>query len=87
MSEYHVTLYVSQDCEDCDKAKRLLRDKGISFEEKNIQDPGARGELKYKTGRAQCPSIDVDGRFFCGLGKIERAEKIITKHVHDISMS
>lgn len=66
MADYHVILYVSPDCEDCQKARRFLENEGINYEEKSIQDPGARGELRHKTGRTDCPAIDVDGHIVVG---------------------
>ena len=66
MGDYHVVLYTSPQCEDCRDAKAFLEGKGIQYEEKSIQDPGVRGELAQKTGKADCPTIDVDGHVVVG---------------------
>lgn len=86
MGANHVKLYVSPDCDDCDRAKSFLEDQGIKYEEINIREPGPREELKHKTGRAQCPSIYVGGRFYCGLGKIEKSGKTIVKQLNDMNI-
>lgn len=86
MGQDHVRLYVSQDCEDCDRAKYFLKNRGIKFEEIDIREPGPREELRYNTGRAQCPSVDVGGRFYCGLNKIEKSGKQIARQLNDLTL-
>ncbi|AEF93689.1 glutaredoxin [Desulfotomaculum nigrificans CO-1-SRB] len=67
MGDYHVTLFTSPwNKAECDQARQFLEEKGINFEEKSIQDPGAKGELAKKTGRTECPSIDVNGHLVVG---------------------
>jgi len=66
VGDYHVTIYTSPDCEKCAEAKRFLESRGINFEEKNITDPGARGELLEKTGRPDCPTVDINGNIVVG---------------------
>ncbi|WP_313884859.1 glutaredoxin domain-containing protein [Desulfofundulus sp. TPOSR] len=66
LGDYHVILYVSPHCDNCQKARQFLENRGINYEEKSIRDPGARGELRYKTGRIECPTIDVDGHIVVG---------------------
>lgn len=67
MADYHVTLFVSPWAkEECDEARKFLQNKGINYEEKSTQDSGARGELINKTGRLDCPTIDVDGHIVVG---------------------
>lgn len=86
MGGYRVKLYVSPDCEDCDRAKSFLQNRGIKFQEVDIRESGPREELRYSTGRTQCPTVDVGGRFYCGLNKIEKAGKIIAKQVNEINL-
>lgn len=66
MSDYHVTLFVAPNCEDCGQAKKFLEKKGIHYEEKSIMDPGARGELRQKTGRTDCPTLMVEEHIVVG---------------------
>jgi len=67
MADYHVTLFISPwNKAECDEAKKYLANKGINYVEKNIQDPGAQGELSEKTGQVVCPTIDVDGHIVVG---------------------
>ncbi|AEG60932.1 glutaredoxin family protein [Desulforamulus ruminis] len=67
MADYHVTLFVSPwKQSECDQARKYLKEKNLHFEEKNIQDSGAKGELLQKTGRDECPAIDVNGHLVIG---------------------
>ncbi|GAB6157105.1 glutaredoxin family protein [Desulfotomaculum varum] len=67
MGDYHVTLFVSPwNKTDCDEAKKYLANKGINYELKNTQDPGARGELINKTGGLDTPTLDVNGHIVVG---------------------
>lgn len=67
MGDYHVTLFVSPwNKTGCDEAKEFLANKGVQFEEKSTQDPGARGELIDKTGGLDTPTLDVNGHLVVG---------------------
>lgn len=67
MGDYKVTLFVSPwDRDECDQARNYLKEKGLQFKEKNIQDSGSRGELLQKTGDTDCPTIDVNGHLVVG---------------------
>lgn len=66
MADYQVTLFVSPWCEDCLAAKSYLDQKGIQYEQKNIQETGAKGELLHKTGQLACPTIIVDKNIVVG---------------------
>jgi glutaredoxin len=59
-------MYGTRWCCDCRRAKKFLKDRGVSFREINIDEtPGAEGiVLKANDGRRKVPTIEVDGRFF-----------------------
>jgi mycoredoxin len=61
-----ITLYSTQWCGDCRRAKQFLRERGVSFKEVNIDEvPG--GEelvLRVNDGLRKVPTIEVQGRYF-----------------------
>lgn len=62
-----VTIYCWTYCPYCVKAKALLDEKGIIYEEKVIDnDPAALKSLKSKTGSGTVPQIFVEGSFLGG---------------------
>jgi glutaredoxin 3 len=70
MGEFHVTLYAGPESSQLDQARRYLMNRRIQFEEKDIvRDPGARGELRQKTGSTPYPTIDVDGHVVTGFDR------------------
>jgi len=58
-----ITVYSTQGCPFCSKAKSFLRDNGISFEEIEVQ-PGSREwrKMREKTGSGSLPQILVKGK-------------------------
>jgi glutaredoxin 3 len=62
-----VTVYTRQFCGYCTAAMRLLRDKGIVFEEIDATGaPDKRNEMIARSGRFTFPQIFVDGRHIGG---------------------
>lgn len=61
-----ITLYGTAWCGDCRRAKTFLKERGISFQEVNIdEDPDAESlVLKVNSGKRKVPTIEVAGRFF-----------------------
>lgn len=59
-----VRIYTSEACGYCTRAKRLLADKGVAFEEIRLDrwDFEARQDLVRLTGRYTVPQIVVDDR-------------------------
>ncbi len=64
MSE--IILYTADWCSDCRRAKRFLRERGISYREVNIDEDVEAEELvlRVNDGRRKIPTIQVDNRFF-----------------------
>ena len=55
-----VTVYTTQACARCGRAKSLLAQRGIPFEEVNLaRDPVGRAELVERTGLMTFPQIVV----------------------------
>jgi len=58
----NVQVYSKNDCGFCDRAKKLLRDKGVEFEEINVSlDPARQQEMIRRTGRQTLPQIFIAG--------------------------
>jgi glutaredoxin 3 len=70
-----VTVYTTQPCARCGKAKALLTRRGIEFEELNLsKDPVGRAELAQRTGLMTFPQITIDGETVGGLDDLESAD-------------
>lgn len=62
-----VTIYTRQFCGYCTAAKRLLRDKGVAFEEIDATDaPDRRNEMIQRSGRFTFPQIFIGSRHIGG---------------------
>lgn len=73
-----VTVFTSSTCPYCTMAKDYLKDKGVEFEEKNVQtDAQARDELMAK-GYTGVPVIVIDNEEIVGFDKA-RLEKLLDK--------
>jgi glutaredoxin len=61
-----VTIYGTQWCGDCHRAKRFLSDRGVKFREVNIDERPEAEELVIRVnhGLRKVPTIEVDGRYF-----------------------
>lgn len=61
-----ITMYNTTWCADCRRAKTFLKERGIAFQEVNIdEDPDAEElVLKVNQGRRKVPTLEVAGRFF-----------------------
>lgn len=71
-----VTIFTSGTCPHCHAAKEYLEEKGVDFEERNVQnDPEARKELIQK-GYMGVPVIVVDQEEIEGFDK-SRLEKLL----------
>lgn len=56
----HVTIYTRQFCGYCTAAKRLLQDKGVSFQEFDAtSDPALREEMIARSGRFTFPQVFI----------------------------
>ena len=57
----HVRVFSGPNCPYCDKAKALLRRKGVEFEEIDVEvDPEAMMKVVKETGRRTIPQIFID---------------------------
>ena len=61
-----ITMYCTSWCVDCWRAKKFLKDRGVSFVEVNIdEEPDAEDlVLEVNEGRRKVPTIKIGNRFF-----------------------
>jgi len=53
-------MYVTDWCPYCDRARALLADKGVTVEEIDVESvPGAREEMRARSGRDTVPQIFI----------------------------
>ena len=65
-AEKKLTIFTLPTCPDCIQAKRWLTAKGISFEERSVDNPQHLEELRTKYHRMAVPTIVVDGQVLVG---------------------
>ena len=72
-----VELYTKATCPYCARARRLLDEKGVSYEEYEIsQDPDKRAEMMQRAnGRSTVPQIFIDGRHVGGSDDLAELER------------
>lgn len=73
MSTPQITVYTSDRCPYCTRAKRLLNAKGVQYEEihMGLGDFDARQRMSQVTGRMTVPQILVDDRPLGGYDDIK----------------
>jgi glutaredoxin 3 len=72
-----VEIYTKFLCPYCARAKRLLGDKGVDFEETDITmgGPGRQEMLGRSNGRTTVPQIFIDGRHVGGCDDLYALER------------
>ncbi|MDT8715646.1 glutathione S-transferase N-terminal domain-containing protein [Clostridium sp. 19966] len=65
-----VTVYTTNTCPWCVKAKAYLKEKGVEYKEVNVsQDRQAAMEMINKSGQRGVPVLDIDGNIVVGFDK------------------
>ncbi len=71
-----VKMYTTDWCGYCSAAKRLLRNKGVTFEEINVgTQPELRAEMEQLSGRRTVPQIFINGAHIGGFDDIAALDK------------
>ena len=71
-----IQIYTTRWCGYCVRAKALLDDKGIEYEEISLDDdPGFRARLHELTGGWTVPQIVVDGKPIGGYAELRRLDR------------
>jgi glutaredoxin 3 len=75
-----VTMYTTSWCPYCERARRLLRSKGVAFQEIDIEAaPEKRAEMQNRSGRRTVPQIFIGDQHVGGsddLHALESAGKL-----------
>lgn len=66
-----VTLFTRDGCEFCVRAKGLLREAGIDFEELVLNRDYTEATLRAVSGRSTVPEVFIDGEFIGGSEELE----------------
>jgi glutaredoxin 3 len=71
----NITVYSTDPCSFCARAKELLERRGYLYEEINLsKDPAGRAELVEKTGMFSFPQIVIDGEVLGGFRELVQAD-------------
>ena len=71
-----IIVYSTDPCSFCTRAKELLAQRGIAFEEVNLaKDPVGRAKLAGETGMMSFPQIVVDGAVLGGFRELITADQ------------
>ena len=77
MADKKVTIYTTNICPWCIKAKEFFKENKISYKEKNVQEePKLANELLEKSGQMAVPVIVVGDSVIIGFNK-ERIKKAL----------
>lgn len=72
----NVTIYTTQVCPHCARAKDLLKRKGISYQEIDVTDDSAkRQEAEDKYGWMTVPILVIDGKCIGGANELYALER------------
>jgi glutaredoxin 3 len=71
-----ITVYTTDPCARCIRAKDLLRSYELEFDEINLaKDPSGRRRLAEFTGLMTFPQIVIDGRSLGGWQELQEADE------------
>jgi mycoredoxin len=61
-----ITMYTTQWCPDCRRAKSFLKERGVAFREVNIEEDHSAEEIVIRAndGKRKVPTFEAGGRFF-----------------------
>jgi mycoredoxin len=61
-----ITMYTTEWCSDCRRAKSFMKERGVAFREVNIEDDPEAAELviKVNNGKRKVPTLEIAGRYF-----------------------
>ena len=70
-----ITVYSTEPCSFCSRAKELLARRGYAYEEINLsKDPAGRAELVERTGMFSFPQIVIGGEVLGGFRELVQAD-------------
>ncbi|MFM2287315.1 MAG: glutaredoxin 3 [Pseudomonadota bacterium] len=75
MSTPHIEMYTTSWCPYCERARALLRGKGVAFDEISLEaEPARREEMIRRSGRRTVPQIFIDGQHIGGSDDLHALE-------------
>ncbi len=62
----NIKMYTTTWCSDCRHAKRFLQERGIAYQEINIEEEDGAAEyvMSVNGGKRKVPTFEIDGRAF-----------------------
>jgi glutaredoxin 3 len=70
-----VTMYTTSWCPYCDRARRLLASKGVSYQEFDVElAPDKRAEMHSRSGRRTVPQIFIGDQHVGGSDDLQALE-------------
>ncbi len=71
-----VTVYTTDPCAFCARAKGILKSRGVEFEEINLaKDPDGRVELAQRTGMMTFPQVIIGDQLVGGFNELQAAAR------------
>jgi glutaredoxin 3 len=71
-----ITVYSTEPCSFCVRAKDLLERRGLRYEEINLaKDPAGRAQLVEETGMISFPQIVIAGQVLGGFTELVAADR------------
>lgn len=72
----NITVYTTDPCSFCTRAKTLLEQRGLPYDEVNLaKDPSGRARLVELTGMMSFPQVVVDGEVVGGFMELVQADR------------
>ena len=76
MTAPRIVMYTTSWCGFCERARRIFQDKGVSFEEIDVESaPGHRAEMRERSGRTSVPQIFIGDTHVGGSSDLVALEK------------
>jgi len=76
LSEPPITVYSASWCPYCQRAKTLLRERGLAFTEIDVdEDPDRRAQMIARSGRRTIPQIFVGDRHIGGCDELYDSDR------------
>jgi len=71
-----ITVYTTDPCSFCTRAKQLLQQRGLTFDEVNLsRDPEGRSALSQLTGMMSFPQVVIEGEVVGGFMELVAADR------------
>lgn len=76
MSAPKVVMYTTSWCGFCERARRIFNDKGVPFEEIDVESaPAHRAQMRERSGRTSVPQIFIGDHHVGGSSDLVALEK------------